>query len=139
MTAKVASLNPQWPLAVASVTIGPAVATCWSRISQRMPRPSGVSSPQCGRNGDASFPPQFFFENRIMRADHFLLITVLNRGELWYVPPVDGAPPVEPVLIAELVDIKGEDFWMHTSLTRDDTGAGACEVLYVQSIKRRYH
>jgi hypothetical protein len=42
-------------------------------------------------------------------------------------------------LEGELVDIKGQDFWVHTSLTRDDTGAGACEVLYVQSVKRRYH
>jgi hypothetical protein len=35
----------------------------------------------------------------IRRADHSLLITVLNRGELWYVPPADGALPVEPVLL----------------------------------------
>jgi alkylhydroperoxidase family enzyme len=47
----------------------------------------------------ATFPPQFFLENLVMRADHSLLITVLNRGELWYVPPVDEAPPVEPGLL----------------------------------------
>ena len=47
----------------------------------------------------ATFPPQFFLENLLMRADHSLLITVLNRGELWYVPPVDGALPVGPVLL----------------------------------------
>jgi hypothetical protein len=41
-------------------------------------------------------------------------------------------------LEGELVDIKGADFTMPTSLTRSDTGAGACEVLYVQSIRRRY-
>jgi hypothetical protein len=34
-----------------------------------------------------------------MRADHSLLITILNRGELWYVPPVIGPLPVEPVLL----------------------------------------
>ena len=42
-------------------------------------------------------------------------------------------------LEGELVDIKGNDFTLRTSLTRKDTGAGACEVLYVQAVKRRYH
>lgn len=41
-------------------------------------------------------------------------------------------------LEGELVDIKGSDFTLHTSLTRNDTGAGACEVLYVESVRRRY-
>ena len=55
--------------------------------------------PQAELTTVATFPPQFFLENLVMRADHSLLITVLNRGELWYVPPVDGALPVEPVLL----------------------------------------
>jgi hypothetical protein len=41
-------------------------------------------------------------------------------------------------LEGELVDLKGQDFFINTSLTRDDTGAGACEVLYVESVTRRY-
>lgn len=41
-------------------------------------------------------------------------------------------------LEGELVDIKGTDFTMRTSLSRKDTGAGACEVLYVESVSRRY-
>ena len=53
--------------------------------------------PQAKLTTVATFPSQFFLENLVMRADHSLLITVLNRGELWYVPPVDGALPVEPV------------------------------------------
>jgi hypothetical protein len=33
-----------------------------------------------------------------------------------------------------LVDVKGNDGWsLNTSLTRDDTGAGACEVIWVES------
>jgi hypothetical protein len=45
--------------------------------------------PQAELTTVATFPPQFFLENLVMRADRSLLITVLNRGELWYVPPVD--------------------------------------------------
>src|SRR5271154_699178 len=55
--------------------------------------------PQVELTTVATFPPKFFLENLVMRADHSLLITVLNRGELWYVPPVDGALAVEPVLL----------------------------------------
>jgi hypothetical protein len=39
----------------------------------------------------------------------------------------------------DLVDLKGDDFTMSTSLTREDTGAGACEILYVESVTRRSH
>lgn len=36
---------------------------------------------------------------------------------------------------AQLVDVASSDGWQwHTSLTRDDTGAGACEVLLVQDL-----
>lgn len=40
-------------------------------------------------------------------------------------------------LEGDLVDLKGNDFAINTSLTREDTGAGACEVLYVESVTRR--
>jgi hypothetical protein len=59
--------------------------------------------PQAKLTTVATFPPQYFLENLVMRADHSLLITVLNRGELWYVPPVDGALPLEPVLLFNFV------------------------------------
>jgi hypothetical protein len=37
-------------------------------------------------------------------------------------------------LEGDLVDVrKGNDWWMNTSLTRDDSGAGACEIIYVRS------
>ena len=42
-------------------------------------------------------------------------------------------------LEGELVDLKGPNFTINTSLTRQDTGAGACEVFYVESVSRRYH
>jgi hypothetical protein len=38
------------------------------------------------------------------------------------------------MLDGELVDVwKGNQVWMNTSLTRDDTGGGACEIMYVRS------
>jgi len=35
-----------------------------------------------------------------------------------------------------LVNVEGEDWQVDTSLTRDDRGAGACEVVYVLSLKK---
>ena len=61
-----------------------------ARISDRHPRQAELTTV-------ATFPPKFFLENLAMRADHSLLVTVLNRGELWYVPPIDAPRPVEPV------------------------------------------
>jgi hypothetical protein len=41
-------------------------------------------------------------------------------------------------LEGELVDVwKGNRIWMSTSLTRDDTGGGACEIMYVRSASIR--
>ena len=42
-------------------------------------------------------------------------------------------------LVGDLVDVrKDDDWWMTTSLTREDSGAGACEIIYVRqaSIRR---
>jgi hypothetical protein len=47
----------------------------------------------------ATFPEHFFLENLVMRADGSILVTVLNRKELWYVPPVTAGLPVEPRLM----------------------------------------
>jgi hypothetical protein len=41
-------------------------------------------------------------------------------------------------LTGNLVDARRDDgAWLHTSLSRDDSGAGACEVLQVQSVEVR--
>jgi hypothetical protein len=43
-------------------------------------------------------------------------------------------------LEGKLVDIETADHYtIKTSLTRQDTGAGACEVIYVESASVRYH
>ncbi len=44
----------------------------------------------------ASFPRHYFLENLAIRADHSVLVTVMNHKELWYVPPVNADLPVEP-------------------------------------------
>jgi hypothetical protein len=46
----------------------------------------------------ASFPPGYFLENFVMRANGSFLVTVLSHKQLWYIPPERGAL-VEPVLL----------------------------------------
>ena len=47
----------------------------------------------------ATFPEQFFLENIAVRGDGSMLVTVLNRKELWYVPAPGPDLPVDPVLV----------------------------------------
>jgi len=46
----------------------------------------------------AQFPERFFLENIAVRCDGSVLVTVLNRKELWYVPAPGAELPVEPIL-----------------------------------------
>ena len=57
------------------------------------------SIPQTRLTPVAYFPKGSFLENLAVRRDNSVLISVLNRSELWYVPPVGGQVPVEPVLL----------------------------------------
>jgi hypothetical protein len=75
----------------------PVPDASWTRIPGQ-PVEAG-HLPQAKLSTVATFPTHYFLENLVMRADHSLLITVLNHGELWYVPPVDGALPVEALLL----------------------------------------
>ena len=54
-------------------------------------------APQARLTPVAKFPEKFFLENLAVRADHSLLVTVMNRKELWYVPPVPESGTVDPV------------------------------------------
>jgi hypothetical protein len=47
----------------------------------------------------ATFPERFFLENIAIRGDGSILVTVLNRKELWYVPAPGDDLPVEPILV----------------------------------------
>lgn len=47
----------------------------------------------------AEFPEHFLLENIVVRADGSMLITVVNRKELWYVPAPGNSQPVQPRLL----------------------------------------
>jgi hypothetical protein len=48
----------------------------------------------------AEFPEHFFLENLAVRSDGSILVTVMNRKELWLVPKPDGGLLVQPVHLA---------------------------------------
>ena len=56
--------------------------------------------PQATLSTIASFPPGFLLENLAIRADHSILVTVVNRKELWHVPPAGDRHPAEPILLS---------------------------------------
>jgi hypothetical protein len=58
-----------------------------------------ITAPQASLTTVATFPKNYFLENLAVRADSSILVTVANRNELWYVPPMDANLPVDPVLL----------------------------------------
>jgi hypothetical protein len=46
-----------------------------------------------------TFQAHFFVENPAGRADGSILVSVLNRKQLWYVPAPDRGPPVTPAQV----------------------------------------
>src|SRR5947207_15951961 len=55
--------------------------------------------PQAQLTVVAEFPKHYFQENLAVRSNGSILVTALNRKELWYVPSPNGALPVTPVPI----------------------------------------
>jgi hypothetical protein len=47
----------------------------------------------------AQFPVGYFLENVAVRADGSMLVTVVNKKELWYLPAPTGGAPVQPLLL----------------------------------------
>jgi hypothetical protein len=47
----------------------------------------------------AQFPAGYFLENLAVRADGSMLVTAVNKKELWYLPAPRGDTPVQPVLL----------------------------------------
>ena len=47
----------------------------------------------------ASFLPHFFLENLAIRHDNSILVTVVTRKELWYIPPRREGAQVDPMLL----------------------------------------
>lgn len=59
-------------------------------------------APQARVTTTATFPEGYFLENLAVRADNSILITAVNKKELWYVPPVVNGREVTPVCIHPL-------------------------------------
>jgi hypothetical protein len=47
----------------------------------------------------AEFPKGYFLENLAVRTDGSILVSALNKSELWYVPPLSETLPMQPVLM----------------------------------------
>ena len=82
--------------------------------------------PQATLTTIAVFPEKYFLENLIVRADNSVLVTAMNRKELWYVPPADQHP-VRPELLhtfeqmtMSLVEIEPNVFYLFTSNVYSD-------------------
>jgi len=56
-------------------------------------------TPQAKLTTVACFPDHSFLENLAVRADGSILVTVLNRKELWCVPSPTADLPAQPVLM----------------------------------------
>ena len=77
--------------------------------------------PQAKLTTIAVFPEKYFLENLVVRADNSVLITAMNRKELWFVPYTDQ-DQVEPVLLhtfeqltTSLNEIEPNVFYLFTS------------------------
>jgi hypothetical protein len=57
------------------------------------------SAPQAKLTIVAEFPEHFFLENMAVRTDGSMLITVLNRNELWFAPTPHDTLPVQPLFL----------------------------------------
>ena len=70
----------------------------------------------------ARFPVKSFLENLAVRGDGSVLVTSMNARTLFYVPPSDGAAPVDPVQLhvfaqptTGLVEVEPDIFFISTS------------------------
>ena len=70
----------------------------------------------------AAFPRHYFLENVAIRGDNSMLVTVMNKQELWYIPSPIAHIPVGPLLIYTfaqptlgIVEVEPEVFYINTS------------------------
>jgi hypothetical protein len=70
----------------------------------------------------AQFPAGYFHENVAVRADGSMLVTALNKKELWYVPAPTRGTPVQPVLLHtfdqppfDIIETTRDVFYLDTS------------------------
>jgi hypothetical protein len=58
-----------------------------------------VEIPQATLEVVAEFPKGYFLENLAVRSDGSILVSALNKRELWCIPAPDEELPVEPILV----------------------------------------
>jgi hypothetical protein len=58
-----------------------------------------IDIPQATLEVVAEFPKGYFLENLAVRPDGSILISAMNKRELWCIPAPDSELPVEPVLV----------------------------------------
>jgi hypothetical protein len=80
---------------------------------------SNTSWPKAKLTTVALFPENYFLENLAVRADDTVLITALNRKELWYVP-THATKSAKPVLLhtfdqLSLTEVEPNVFYLRTS------------------------
>ena len=83
---------------------------------------SANEAPQAKLTVAALFPEQYFLENIAVRSDNSILITAMNKKELWFVPPVSGQLPVRPELLftfdepaTGVVEVEPDIFYVSSS------------------------
>jgi hypothetical protein len=75
----------------------------------------------------AQFPAGYFLENVAVRADGSMLVTAVNKEELWYLPAPTGDTPVQPLLLHtfdqppfDIVETTRDVFYVDTTNLRTD-------------------
>src|SRR5215471_9696105 len=75
----------------------------------------------------AQFPVGFFLENVAVRADGSMLVTAVNKEELWYLPAPTTGTLVQPVLLHtfdqppfDIVETTRDVFYVDTTNLRTD-------------------
>ena len=75
----------------------------------------------------AQFPAGYFLENVAVRADGSMLVTAVNKKELWYLPTPTGGTPVQPLLLHtfdqppfDIVETTRDVFYVDTTNLRTD-------------------
>jgi hypothetical protein len=103
---------------------------------------SNVSTQTAKLTTVAQFPVGYFLENVAVRADGSMLVTAMNKKELWYIPaPTQGAP-VQPLLLHtfdqppyDMVEPEPNVFYIDTSnyLTNHDSSLQRIDLRHWES------
>ena len=81
--------------AAAAAAVESALGLQFAEASAQVARPES----EAGLWTIAAFPKHYFLENLTVRSDNSLLVTVLNKRELWYLPPARARERVTAVLL----------------------------------------